>query len=186
MKETFLQLLGHAGLFAIFISVVTNIIVSIMGVLPSVFITAANLSFFGLYYGLLISIIGEGLGALFSFVLYRKGLKKWRLKDFQHPVMLKLKNLEGSKAFWVIFSLRILPFIPSGVITLGSAFSKVSLTVFAISSTLGKIPSLIIEAGAIYGFIQVDLKWKIIIIVTSILLMIWKIKIRGASSIKKV
>ncbi|MGE7113742.1 TVP38/TMEM64 family protein [Lysinibacillus sp. NPDC047702] len=179
MKETTLQIFEHTGFFAIFISLFVNILISIIGVLPSVFITAANLSFFGLYHGLIVSIIGEGLGALISFILYRRGLKKWRLKDFQHPVMLKLKHLEGYKAFWVILSLRILPFIPSGAITLGSAFSKVSLTLFAIASTLGKIPSLILEAGAVFGFMHVDLKWKIVIIVTFVIISIWTGRVRG-------
>ncbi|TSI04736.1 TVP38/TMEM64 family protein [Lysinibacillus sp. BW-2-10] len=176
MTETFLNVLEHAGLFALIISITVNVLVSIIGVLPSVFITAANLLFFGLYNGLIVSIIGEGLGAIVSFVLYRKGLKSWRFKDFQHPVMFKLNDLEGYKAFWIILSLRILPFVPSGVITLGSAFSKVSLSLFAIASTLGKIPSLIIEAGAIYGFMQVELKWKVLMIIATILFLLWKIK----------
>lgn len=87
--------------------------------------------------------------------------------------MLKLKHLEGSKAFWIILCLRILPFIPSGAITLGSAFSKVSIGLFAIASTLGKIPSLIMEAGAVFGFMQVDLQWKIVIIVVFVIISIW-------------
>jgi len=177
MQETFFQLLEQAGPFAVFLSLFINIVVSIIGVLPSVFITAGNLTIFGLYNGLIVSIIGEGLGALISFILYRKGLKKWSHSDYQHPVILKLKQLEGYNAFWVILCLRILPFVPSGVITLGCAFSKVSLGIFTVASTLGKIPSLIIEASAIYGFMQVDLKWKyVIIIVTLILFLLWKVK----------
>ncbi len=178
MKETTLHIFEYTGLFAIFISLFVNILISIIGVLPSVFITAANLTFFGLYYGLIVSIIGEGLGALISFILYRKGLKKWRLKDFQHPIMLKLKYLEGYKAFWIILSLRILPFMPSGAITLGSAYSKVSLTLFAMASTLGKIPSLIIEAGAVFGFMQVNLKWKIVILAVFVLILMWIGRVR--------
>jgi len=178
MKETTLQIFEHAGFFAILISLFVNIVISIIGILPSVFITAANLAFFGFYQGLIVSIIGEGLGAVISFVLYRKGLKIWRLKDFQHPVMLKLKHLEGSKAFWMILCLRILPFIPSGAITLGSAFSKVSISLFAIASTLGKIPSLIMEAGAVFGFMQVNLKWKIIILVAFVLILMWIGRVR--------
>lgn len=176
MTETFLNLLEHAGLFAIVISITVNVFISVVGVLPSVFITAANLLFFGLYNGLIVSIIGEGIGAIVSFALYRKGLKKWRFKDSQHLVMLKLRDLEGCKAFWIIVSLRILPFVPSGVITLGSALSKVSLPLFAVGSTLGKIPSLIIEAGAIYGFMQVELKWKVLMIVATILFLLWRVK----------
>jgi len=176
MGELLFQILEQAGIYAVFVSLIVNILVSIIGVLPSVFITASNLLFFGLYFGLLVSIIGEAIGAIISFMLYRKGLKKWRLIDSQHTAILKLKNLEGKNAFWMIVSLRILPFIPSGVVTLGSSFSKVSLGLFAFASTIGKIPSLLIEAGAVYGFMQVGLELKIGIIVIIICFLIWKIK----------
>ncbi|MCM3387890.1 TVP38/TMEM64 family protein [Ureibacillus chungkukjangi] len=76
-------ILSQAGIFSIFVSILINILISITGVLPSAFITFANLSYFGLYGGFIVSIIGEALGAIISFVLYRKGLKKWRLKKTQ-------------------------------------------------------------------------------------------------------
>lgn len=103
-----------------------------------------NLVFFGVFNGLLISIIGESLGAVISFILYRKGINKWK-RPF------------------------VLPFMSSGLVTFTSAFSKVSLGTFALASTIGKIPALIFEAGAVYGFMQVNLIGKIVI---SILLML--------------
>jgi uncharacterized membrane protein YdjX (TVP38/TMEM64 family) len=65
-----------SGLLAIFVSIIINIIISILGVVSSFFITAANIGFFGFGNGLLISITGEAIGAIISFYLYRKGLKK--------------------------------------------------------------------------------------------------------------
>lgn len=176
MEGTLLQLFEQAGLFAVFISIFVSIVVSIAGALPSVFVTVANLLFFGLVDGLVISIIGEALGAIISFMLYRKGLKKWRAKEIQHPLFAKLKDMEGLQAFWIILGLRVLPFIPSGIVTLGSAFSNISLPIFTVASTLGKIPSLVIEAGAVYGFMQVDIEWQITIIVIIIGVVIWKVK----------
>jgi len=95
-----------------------------------------------------------------------------------HPKLLKLKELEGSDAFWIIVSLRILPFMSSGLVTFTSAFSKVSLGTFTLASTIGKIPALIFEAGAVYGFMQVNLIWKIVIsiLLISIIILIWKVK----------
>ena len=178
MEEKLLQLLEQSGLFAILVSLMINTLVSIIGVLPSVFITATNLVFFGVFNGLLISIIGESLGAVISFILYRKGLNKWKRPFVFHPKLLKLKELEGSDAFWIIVSLRILPFFSSGLVTFTSAFSKVSLSTFALASTIGKIPALIFEAGAVYGFMQVNFIWKIVIsiLLISIIILIWKVK----------
>ena len=78
MEDTLLQLFEQAGWLAVFISIFVSIVVSIAGVLPSVFVTIANLLFFGLVNGLVVSILGEAFGAIISFMLYRKGLKKWR------------------------------------------------------------------------------------------------------------
>ena len=61
---------------AILISLALSIVVAVLGVLPSVFITAANILFFGFWPGTLISFLGEALGAVVAFVLYRKGFKK--------------------------------------------------------------------------------------------------------------
>lgn len=170
------DILSQAGIFSVFVSILLNIIVSISGVLPSAFITIANLTFFGLYGGLLVSIAGEAVGAIISFILYRKGLRKWKSKGDQNKVLLRLKNVEGKNAFWLILGLRILPFMPSGVVTLASAFSKVSIGIFAVASTIGKIPSLVIEAGAIYGFLNVNLKIQIGIIVIVVCYFIWRWK----------
>jgi len=174
-----MEIFKQTGVFSIFVSLLINTMISITGVLPSAFITFANLSYFGLYGGFIVSVIGEVVGAIISFWLYRKGLKKWRLKKSQHSLLIKLKTLEGKNAFWVILILRIMPFIPSGVVTLGAAYSKVSPTLFVVSSTIGKIPSLLIEATTIYGFMHFNLKVKIIIITILICcFLIWKMKIK--------
>ena len=45
MEEKLLQLLEQSGLFAILVSLMINTLVSIIGILPSVFVTATNLVF---------------------------------------------------------------------------------------------------------------------------------------------
>lgn len=136
-------ILSQAGIYSIFVSILINIMISITGVLPSAFITFANLSYFGLYGGFIVSIIGEAVGAIITFILYKKGLKKWRIKETQQGLIRKIKKLEGKNTFWMILILRIMPFIPSGVVTIGAAFSKVSLSLFAVASTIA--PSVRID-----------------------------------------
>ncbi|MDN4492589.1 TVP38/TMEM64 family protein [Ureibacillus aquaedulcis] len=177
MEETLLQLFEQVGPFALFLSLLINIVISIFGVIPSIFITAANVLFFGYTNGLLVSILGEALGAIASFILYRKWINKFKSKKmFQHPKIKKLEQTEGMEAFWLILFFRFLPLIPSGVVTLGSSLSKVSLRTFTIASTLGKVPSLIIEASAIYGLMYLETNWKIIISILFIFIFIWKIR----------
>ena len=171
MKEEVLQLFAQHQQLAILISIAISVTVAIIGVLPSVFITAANILFFGFWEGLMISFLGEALGAVVSFLLYRKGFKKKASTQLQKfPRLQKLVLAEGGKAFGLIFSLRLLPFVPSGLVTFASAIGKVSLLVFVIASSVGKIPALLLEGASVYGVTQAGTSIKIVLAITAVLI----------------
>jgi len=71
-----LQWFENSGLLVVWISIILNISISVLGFIPSVFVTAANNSYFGFWNGLILSILGEALGGMISFYLYRKGINK--------------------------------------------------------------------------------------------------------------
>lgn len=58
------------------------------------------------------------------------------------------KNLRMGFFFYYLL-LRILPFIPCGMINLAAAISKTSIFTFIFASFLGKLPALIIEAYSV-------------------------------------
>ena len=156
----------------VWISIFLNIIISVLGIVPSVFITAANISFFGFENGLFLSILGEALGAIISFYLYRKGISRVRTKvNIKNKYILRLQRTYGMEAFILIFALRLFPFIPSGVVTLVSAGSKVGVLNFSIASTLGKIPALVIEAYSIQQILNWSWQGKVILGVASVLML---------------
>ncbi|UYZ21337.1 hypothetical protein [Mesobacillus jeotgali] len=72
---------GQPVWLAILISLAVSITIAVLGVIPSAFITAANIIYFGFAGGLALSIIGEAAGAIISFFLYRKGVKKTGAKN---------------------------------------------------------------------------------------------------------
>jgi len=145
---------------AILISLLVSVLISIAGIVPSTFVTGANIVYFGFAGGLALSIIGEALGAIISFFLYRKGLKKLgeKFNGGTHSIKLleKLKNTTGMKAFILVLVLRIFPFAPSGFVTLTASISRMGAAAFMVSSTIGKIPALLIEAYSIHTV----LSWK--------------------------
>ncbi|MDF2945372.1 MAG: rane protein [Bacillales bacterium] len=162
----------NLGMLAIFVSIIINIIISILGVLPSVFITAANISFFGFNQGLVLSIIGEALGAIVSFYLYRKGFRKLEQKyNLNNKYTKRLLATKGFDAFILIIGLRLFPFIPSGLITFASAGSKVGILNFSIASTLGKIPALFIEAYSIQQVLVWSWQGKAILFSVSVFII---------------
>jgi len=59
--------------------------------------------------------------------------------------------------------LRVLPFVPSGIVNIISAASGVSILLFLSASTLGKIPAMLLEVLAVHQFMQSStmMQWSI-------------------------
>ena len=169
MTEAVIELLRDHGMYAAVISIGLNILVTVIGVLPTFFITGANVVLFGFWLGVLVSFLGESLGAVTAFLLYRAGLRApaQRILD-GYPRTKNLVNARGREAFQLVVLLRMLPFTPAIVATLGAAVGKVSLGLFAAASTLGKIPALLMEAYAVYEVSRFQLTGKIILAILAL------------------
>ncbi|WNB91346.1 VTT domain-containing protein [Bacillus sp. NEB1478] len=164
MTDSILTFFNEYSEWAVAVSLFINIIIAVLGIVPSVFITAANILFFGFWYGTAVSFIGEALGAVVSFALYRKGFQSVsRQKLMKYPRVVKLLNARGKEAFTLIFSLRLLPFVPSGLVTFAGAIGTVSIGIFTAGSSLGKIPALILEAYSVYNITEWNREGKIIL-----------------------
>jgi uncharacterized membrane protein YdjX (TVP38/TMEM64 family) len=161
----------HPGI-AIGISLFVSTIVAVLGLVPSVFVTAANLAFFGFWPGLLLSFAGEALGAIVSFVIYRKGFQKRSLSALRRfPKLQKLLEAEGAAAFGLVLSLRLLPFVPSGLVTFAAAVGRISTGSFLVASTLGKAPALLLEAWSVYEVTRFGTAGKIILAIGALSLL---------------
>jgi uncharacterized membrane protein YdjX (TVP38/TMEM64 family) len=153
------SLSGQPILLAIFISLGLSCIIAVAGVIPSTFVTAANILYFGFAGGLALSITGEAIGAVISFIFYRKGIRKLEEKisgKKNWSFLERLKDTKGLEAFILVLALRVFPFAPSGLVTLAASISKMGLLAFTISSTIGKFPALLIEAYSV----ETVLGWK--------------------------
>lgn len=180
MTNFLLDYLPSNPILITIISIASNIVIAIFGFLPNAFLTAVNIHFLGFEKGIIVSIVGESLGALVSFLLYRKGLNKLNFHTKNKSKLLKkLQIASQSEAIVLIILLRIMPFIPSGVVTLTAAWSKIRIIPFTIASTIGKIPSLLIEAYSIEKVLNINQSfWEenIIYIVIVILILYFFIR----------
>ena len=157
---------------AVLLSVLVNIVISIVGVIPSAFLTAINATVFGLWGGFSVSFIGEIAGSLVAFWLYRKGFRKFIENRFTHsPHMKKLLD-----AFLLVIGLRLIAFVPSCLVTLYAPFSKMRFGSFAVASSIGKVPALLIEVSATYAVVSWLGIGQIIVFGLAIgtLYMVWK------------
>ncbi|HEY9576144.1 MAG TPA: VTT domain-containing protein [Pseudobacillus sp.] len=170
MENEFIEWLPENPALAFLASVSLSIAIAISGVLPSAFITGANIAVFGFEWGLIASIIGEAAGAVVSFILYRRGLKKLS-KQFNNKFLKKLKGTGGMEAVLLVILLRIVPFVPSGAVTLTAALSRMGLLSFSLASTIGKIPSLFIEAYSVKRIFELTIEWQLSVIICIVLVI---------------
>jgi uncharacterized membrane protein YdjX (TVP38/TMEM64 family) len=163
----------HPGL-AIGISLLVSTVVAILGLVPSVFVTAANLAFFGFWPGVALSFAGEALGAFVSFLIYRKGFKRRSAAALaRFPKLQRLLEAEGTRAFTLVLSLRLLPFVPSGLVTFAAAVGRISTGSFLVASTLGKAPALMLEAWSVYEVTHFTGIGKVILAVAALVMIVW-------------
>lgn len=172
--ELLLEFLPKNTIVAVIVSILLNIIIAVAGLVPSTFITAANIIYLGFQFGLAASIIGEAIGAVICFIIYRKGIKAIENKvnkPINNRFIERLKSAEGMEAIFLVFILRILPFVPSGLVTLAASISKMNIFHFTFASTLGKIPALIIEAYSVYNFLSWKFQYQIGITVAALIIL---------------
>ncbi|MHA7963260.1 TVP38/TMEM64 family protein [Paenibacillus sp. CAU 1782] len=135
------------GIWGALISITLNILISVAGVLPSVFLSGVNGIVFGLSAGFVISIIGETLGALISYWLYRKGISKLRGRkgSRQGKWSRAFASARPAKQFVLMLIARIMPFIPSGAITFAASWYRMNVYLFMAATVIGKAPSIAAE-----------------------------------------
>lgn len=176
--ESVIEIFREYSSIAIPISILMSILISLVGVLPSIFVTGANIIFFGPYIGFIISLIGETVGGFITFKVYRLGLKK-SIENIasKNNLLKKIVNSSGKRAGFLIFEGRLLPFMPSGFVTLAASISNVNSFIFVLATCLGKIPSIALEAIISYDVINIEENFiRLLITLISLLLIVVTLK----------
>ena len=178
--DSIVNLFQQYSMYSIPISLFISIIIALLGVVPSIFITGANIAFFGPILGFIISLLGEVIGGYLTFVVYRLGFKKGveNIKD-KHNLLKAIVEGEGRKVGLLIFEGRIIPFIPSGFVTLAAAISNVNGAIFIVATFLGKIPSIALEALISYDLINIEENYlRLVFTLIGVLLVYFTLKKR--------
>ena len=140
------EFLRSFGTWAIVISIVIDILINIVGFLPSIFISTANGVVFGVGVGILISWFAETVGVILSFLLFRTILRRSAEEIIHKSKMLtKLDDFSGANGFKMMLFARALPYFPSGIVTALGAVSHISLRDYIFANMIGKFPSTALE-----------------------------------------
>lgn len=144
LEET-AEWLRSFGIWAVVVSLALNVIISLFGVVPSLFLSGANAAVFGLVPGFFLSLAGEVLGSVLSFWLYRWGYKKLKKNGKEWSWVGRLNDASRLRRNLILLVSRLTPFVPSGVITFAAAASQVRFLDFMIVTFIGKAPSIAME-----------------------------------------
>jgi len=139
----YLRSFGPAAIFAI---LVLFVVMTFTIVFPFALLEGAVGIIYGVFWAVMLSWVGEVLGAIFMFVFarffFRKGIEGWVVKSHYLKQMDDFSAKNGFKALLVA---RLVPLAPSGIITAVAAISRISFRDFMAATILGKLPPIIVK-----------------------------------------
>ncbi|MGI2329199.1 TVP38/TMEM64 family protein [Planococcus sp. YIM B11945] len=162
-----------------FLLLLLNIAIGAFGFIPSFFVTALNIDWFGLSAGTFLSLAGEIIGAIIGFRLYRLGFSKANPAWLKHRFWVALQNQPPNRIFWSVILFRLIPFVPSGLVTAGASLTTISAWKFAIASTIGKIPAVFLEIAAVYGLaksVSSEFQYGLLASLLLVFLTVWFVR----------
>lgn len=102
---------------------------------------------YGPFSGSVITWLGSSLASILMFVFVRYGYQDWGKKWlYKYDRLSKVTKLFEQNAFMTIFITRLIPVVPSIIVNIYSALSRVSFIRYTIASSLGKVPAMILFA----------------------------------------
>ncbi len=156
MTQSIVKIFSELGYWAILASLFINGVINMIGFVPSIFVTTANILMWGPWLGGALSWLSEVIGSVAAFWFYRKGIQVAKVQRHMGWNWIQsLNQLSPFRQFLSLIAVRITPFIPSGVINLVGALTTVSFFTFLFSTVIGKVPSIALEAWISYGFLHI-------------------------------
>lgn len=145
--ESLLQWIRSGGTDYFVVTAVLATLFALFPIIPYPLIGGVIGAAYGPILGSLVTWIGSSLASIIMFSFVRYGYQDWGKKWlYRYEHLAKVTTLFERNAFMTIFMTRLIPIIPSIIINVYSAISKVSFLRYTIASSLGKMPSMILFA----------------------------------------
>jgi len=115
-------------------------------VFPFMILSGAAGIMYGLFWGTIISWVGEVAGALFMFgvarYFFRQAVAGWIAKS---RYLQQVDDYSAENGFKALLVARLLPLAPSGIITAIAAISRMGFRDFFLATLIGKLPPVVIK-----------------------------------------
>ena len=167
--EGTIEYLRSFGVWAMVISMIIDIVINIVGFLPSIFISTANGVLFGIGTGTVVSWLAETIGVIISFFFMRTLFRSKAKQVIEKSRMLsKLDEYSTLKAMIIA---RAVPYSPNGLVTALGALSHISYRDYAIGCLIGKLPSVAVEVIVGHDVVMMEehsLRLTILVVLISV------------------
>ncbi len=145
--ESLLQWVRQGGTDYLFATSILATLFALFPIIPYPLIGGILGAAYGPVIGSLITWTGSALASIIMFSFVRYGYQDWGRKWLhRYDKLSKVTLLFERNAFMTIFLTRLIPIIPSIIVNIYSALSRVSFVSYTIASSLGKVPSMILFA----------------------------------------
>lgn len=168
MQGTIDYLCSFGG-WAVLVSMIIDIVINIVGFLPSIFISTANGVLFGVAGGTVVSWVAETIGVIISFFFMRTLFRNKAKKVIEKSKMLS--KLDHYSTWQAMTLARAVPYSPNGLVTALGALSRISYRDYILGCFIGKLPSVACEVLVGHDLVMMEehsLRLTIVLIVIAI------------------
>ena len=171
------------GAWAVIISIVVMIIQTIATPVPLFLVAGANGFIFGVVWGIVITLVGALLGATVAFYLSRVIARDY-FSTYLSKYMPQVERMSKRSGVKVIFLARLVPILPSSIISYAAGLSKVSFVGFFVASVFGKLPEIVIYTFLGHSLERAEgLLTKVTVILIVISLLCFSLQSKKVSTI---
>jgi uncharacterized membrane protein YdjX (TVP38/TMEM64 family) len=113
--------------------------------LPGGILSVGSGFFFGLWWGFVIVLIGNSIGAAISFALSRWLGKRWFRRRLSGEPMLKVLEPAVQREGWkIIFLSQLHPFFPTSLLNYLYGLTSIPFRIYMFWTSLGRAPGLFV------------------------------------------
>ncbi|WP_100372985.1 TVP38/TMEM64 family protein [Bacillus sp. FJAT-45037] len=153
--DSILQWIRQGGANYVILTAFLATMFALFPIIPYPIIGGVLGAVYGPALGSLVTWIGSSMASIIMFVFVRFGYQDWGLNIVnRYKSLSKVTTLFEKNAFMTIFITRLIPVIPSIIVNVYSALSRVRFLSYAIASSLGKMPSMILFAVVGNSFVN--------------------------------
>ncbi|MFZ5590542.1 MAG: TVP38/TMEM64 family protein [Bacillota bacterium] len=174
------EYLRSFGTRAVVVSILVMVVQTMFTPIPLFLVAGANGYIFGIIWGSLVTLTGAMLGSTIAFYLARFLARNYITSRLGRYISnVQTMNQAGPRA---VFLARLVPFIPSSVISYAAGLSKMSFAGFFLASILGKLPEIIVYTALGHSLDRAESllsKLTVVLLIVSVVVFSWHKKKRS-------